>query len=486
MISLEKILKNIEYKTSLDVGNTLVNNIQSDSRLIEPGNAFVALNGTQINGHDYLEIALEKGASVVFINNNYPTKIKEAVYLENTNNSIGILASNFYGNPSQKMKVVGITGTNGKTTVTNILFNLFSNLTFHCGLISTIDIKIGNQSFQTNHTTPDAITLQKTFAQMVEEGVDYCFMEVSSHALDQGRTNGTNFNVAIFTNISHDHLDYHKSFKNYIYAKKKLFDSLPYDSFALVNKDDKNADIMLQTCKAGKFYFSLKKPSDFKGKIIQQDINGTELDINGTSAWYPLIGEYNASNLLAAYGTAFLCEEDPNEIITKLSATPPIKGRLETIYYEGITIAIDYAHTPDALENVLQTLQNIRTKNEELITVVGCGGNRDKTKRPIMGKIAAQNSTKVIFTNDNPRNENPQSILNEIREGVLPIDYKKTLCIENREEAIKTALMIAKAGDIILIAGKGHENYQQIGEEKIPFSDKAIVQEFINHQKNNR
>jgi UDP-N-acetylmuramoyl-L-alanyl-D-glutamate--2,6-diaminopimelate ligase len=462
-----------------------VNRIVVDSREVQTGDLFVAIRGSLSDGHLYIQSAIEKGASCIcseeiFSNPEGVTSIVTS----DTHEALGHLSSEFYDKPSTKLKLVGITGTNGKTTVATLLFNLFKQKGNKCGLISTVENLIDDQVIQSTHTTPDAVSLNSLMADMVDYGCTYCFMEVSSHAIHQKRIAGLHYDVAVFTNITHDHLDYHKTFSQYIGVKKSLFDRLDSTALALVNKDDKNGLVMTQNCKAAKYTYSLHSVSDFKARIIEHDFNGMLLKIDSKEAWFQLVGKFNAYNLLAAYGTAFLLGMSEEDIITSLSSLQSVSGRFEYTKTElGVIGVIDYAHTPDALKNVLETINAIRTSNEQLITVVGCGGNRDHDKRPIMAATACKLSSKVILTSDNPRNENPEAILADMQTGVKPQDFKKVLKITDREEAIKTALSLASSGDIILLAGKGHETYQDIKGVKHPFDDKKVFTETANKMK---
>jgi UDP-N-acetylmuramoyl-L-alanyl-D-glutamate--2,6-diaminopimelate ligase len=403
------------------------------------------------------------------------------VTVKNSAQALGIIAANFFGNPSHKLKLVGVTGTNGKTTVATLLYKLFNSLGHRTGLLSTVVNKIVDKEIPATHTTPDPIQLSELLTQMIQAKCTHCFIEVSSHAVDQERIAGLRFEGAIFTNITHDHLDYHKTFENYIKAKKKFFDELTADAFALVNADDKRGMVMLQNTKARKRSFGLKKMVDFKGKIITNSIEGLELEIGNKSVWFKLIGDFNAYNLLAVYGAAVVLGADSDEVLTHLSAMQGAAGRFELIRPGSkITAIVDYAHTPDALKNVLETIAHFRTGTEQVITVVGCGGNRDKTKRPLMASIACRFSDKVVITSDNPRDEDPMQIIREMQSGIGPSESRKTLVMADREEAIKTAVMLAKAKDIVLVAGKGHEAYQEIKGVKHPFDDKEVLERMLN------
>ncbi len=479
-------LKDIVYKVSLTstYGNmgVEVKGICFDSRQVQPGYLFIAVRGTQTDGHEFISKAVELGASGIVCEKLPDTIYEKATYVtvKNSAQSLGIIAANFFGNPSQKLKLVGVTGTNGKTTVATLLYTLFGSLGNRCGLISTVEYRIVDQELPSSHTTPDPIHLNALLSRMVEAGCSYAFMEVSSHAIDQDRIAGLHFIGGIFTNITHDHLDYHKTFENYIKAKKKFFDGLPAEAFALVNADDKRGMVMLQNTKAKKYSFGLKKMVDFKGKIISNTIEGLEVEMGNRSVWFKLIGDFNAYNLLAVYGTAMLLEQDSDQALTALSSLKGAVGRFELIAPGSrFTAIVDYAHTPDALKNVLETIQEVRSGNEKIITIVGCGGNRDKTKRPLMASIAARFSDKVVLTSDNPRDEDPMEIIREMQTGIGPSDARKTLIIADREEAIKTACMMANDKDIVLVAGKGHETYQEIKGVKYPFDDREVVGRMI-------
>ncbi|WP_291788335.1 UDP-N-acetylmuramoyl-L-alanyl-D-glutamate--2,6-diaminopimelate ligase [Cecembia sp.] len=481
-----KALKDILYKVSLTstIGDmeVEVKQLAFDSRMVEKGAAFVAIKGTQTDGHAYIDTALEKGASCIICEQLPAVLNKEVAYVEvaDSSRALGIMASNFYENPSEKLKLVAVTGTNGKTSTVTLLYQLFREMGYNVGLLSTVENKINDRVVPATHTTPDALAIQALLQEMLDEGCTHCFMEASSHAIVQERIAGLYLTGAVFTNISHDHLDYHGTFDAYIKAKKKLFDELPKDAFALVNADDKRGMVMLQNCRAVHQSFGLKYPADYKAKILSNTIEGLELDINNRQIWFRMIGEFNAYNLMAVFGSAVLLGEDEEEVLMQLSKVPGAQGRFDRISIHGITAIVDYAHTPDALENVLKTIKGVRTGGEQVITVVGCGGNRDRTKRPIMAKIATQFSDKVILTSDNPRDEEPTSIIREMEAGINPVDFKKTIAIEDRREAIKMAGMMANKGDIILIAGKGHETYQEIKGVKHPFDDRKVVKEMLN------
>ncbi|MEL7001320.1 MAG: UDP-N-acetylmuramoyl-L-alanyl-D-glutamate--2,6-diaminopimelate ligase [Bacteroidota bacterium] len=484
-------LKDILYKVSLisTSGNmeSGVSMVCFDSRKAEKGCLFVAVKGTQVDGHEFIDKAIEKGATSI-VCQNLPEKIIDGityVAVKDSAEALGIVASNFFQNPSANLKLVGITGTNGKTTVATLLFNLYRLLGYSTGLISTIDNRIDNAVIPSTHTTPDAIQLNELLAQMVASGCEYCFMEVSSHAIDQNRVKGVQFAGAVFTNISHDHLDYHKTFDAYIAAKKKLFDYLPSSAFALVNVDDKRGRVMMQNTKASKNTFAIKSVADFKSKVISNTLQGLEMEMDGKSIWFKLIGDFNAYNLQAVHAAAVLLGQDSDEALTQMSLLNGAPGRFDQVISDvNITAIVDYAHTPDALHNVLETIDELRTGNEQVITVVGCGGNRDKEKRPLMAAIACKLSNKVVLTSDNPRDEDPDQIIKDMQAGVSPVDYKKTVVIANREEAIKTACLLAKDSDIILVAGKGHEKYQEIKGVKHDFDDKEVLGRMLNQLAN--
>lgn len=459
---------------SLDM---LVSELIFDSRKAKEGTAFFAIKGSVVDGHNFIPNVIESGCKIIIAEEavNVPSDVTLLV-TDNSSKSLALMANRFYDEPSKKLKLVGVTGTNGKTTTTTLLFNLYTKLGFHCGLLSTVVNKIGNQNIPSTHTTPDPVSLNALLAEMVEDGCSHCFMEVSSHAVHQHRVTGLTFIGGVFTNITHDHLDYHKTFAEYIKVKKTFFDNLDENAFALTNVDDKNGLTMLQNTKAEKHCYSLKSPADFKAKVMENQFSGLVLSINGVELWTRLIGDFNAYNLLAVFGVSQLLGEDATEVMTVLSNLESVEGRFE--YFQsagGITAIVDYAHTPDALENVLKTIANIRTKNETVYTVVGCGGDRDKAKRPKMAAIACEMSDKVILTSDNPRSEDPQVILDEMMAGVEGQHFKKTLSILDREQAIKTAVAMAEKGDIILIAGKGHEKYQEIKGVKHDFDDMQIT-----------
>lgn len=482
MKTVKKLIQKIANAKVFGNENVSVLHLTYDSRNVGEGSMFFAVKGTQVDGHNFIDDVISKGVAAI-VCEVLPTKIDKSVTYIKVNNSteaMAFIAAEFYDHPSQKLKIIAVTGTNGKTTVATLLFRLFRSFGHHVGLLSTVQNQIDESVIPATHTTPDSIKINELLEDMVERGCEYCFMEASSHAIDQNRVKGLHFEGIIFTNITHDHLDYHKTFDNYIKAKKKLFDEANEDAFALINKDDRNGMVMMQNTKATRYTYSLKAMADFKGKIIESDFNGMLLNINDDEAWYRLVGNFNAYNLLAVYGAAFLCGKSKLDIITHLSKIESVKGRFDYCRSaNGIIGIIDYAHTPDALKNILSTINEIRTGNEQLITIVGCGGNRDAAKRPVMADVASELSTRVIFTSDNPRNEDPEMILDEMQKGVKPINYKKTLRVSDRKEAIKNAVSIAQKGDIILLAGKGHEDYQDIKGMKYHFDDKEILTEMF-------
>ena len=481
------LLKDILYKVTIEkvIGNTsvAVTNLEFDSRNIGLNDVFVAVRGTQTDGHDFIKMATNKGAIAIICEVLPDMIINGITYVQvvDAQRALALMAANYYENPSEAIKLIGVTGTNGKTTVSSLLNNLFKAAGYEVGLLSTVRIMVGNEEHKATHTTPDSLTINKYLRDMVDAGVTYCFMEVSSHGIHQKRTEGLHFAGGIFTNLSHDHLDYHKDFAEYRDVKKKFFDQLPKTAFALVNTDDKNGPVMLQNTRAKKYTYALKSYADYKVQILENQFTGLLLKINNSELWVKLIGSFNAYNMLAIYATADLLGLETLEILQLMSTLESVDGRFQyRVSPTNITSIVDYAHTPDALQNVLETINSIRTGNEELITVVGCGGDRDTQKRPKMGQIAAALSTKVIFTNDNPRSEDPDTIIKQIEAGVSPEHYKKIISITDRKQAIKTACQLAKDGDIILVAGKGHETYQEIKGERFDFDDFKIVNEYIN------
>lgn len=480
--TVEQILNTVKTISVQGSLNREVTLLTYDSRNVTSSSVFFAVKGTQVDGHKFIGDVITKGVKVI-VCEVLPTELNaDITYVQvaNTSEAMALMAANFYNHPSKQLKLVAVTGTNGKTTVATLLFSLFRKFGNHVGLLSTVQNQINETVIPSTHTTPDSIRINELLGEMLAAGCEYCFMEASSHAIDQNRISGLHFAGTIFTNITHDHLDYHVTFDNYIKAKKKLFDDVNDDAFALTNKDDRNGMVMLQNTHASKYSYSLKSMADFKGKIIEADFDGMLINVNGDEAWFRLVGEFNAYNLLAVYGAAFLLGKDKQEIITHLSSLHSVNGRFDFMKSEsGIVAIVDYAHTPDALKNILSTINGIRTNNEQLITVVGCGGNRDAAKRPVMADVATKMSNKVIFTSDNPRNEDPEVILDEMQKGVDPLHYKKTLRISNRKEAIKAAVSMAQKGDIILVAGKGHETYQEIQGVKHHFDDKEVLKEMF-------
>ncbi len=483
-----KILKDILYGISLQslTGDRecKVSGVAFDSREVKKNTLFVAIKGLTVDGHDFIDEAIAKGAKAI-VCEYLPEKADGQITFIQTANSaeaLGIIASNFHDRPSEKLKLIGITGTNGKTTSATLLFELFTHLGYQAGLLSTVENRIGKKVLDAAYTTPDALQLNELLADMVSEGCTHCFMEVSSHALVQHRVAGVHFTGGVFTNISHDHLDYHKTFDEYIAAKKILFDSLSSESFALVNVDDKRGGVMLQNTKAEKFKMGIKSMADFRIRIIHNTLQGLELNFSGVDVWFKLIGEFNAYNLMTAYAVAILLDEDKEDILSGLSVSSGVSGRFEKVENSSNVLAIvDYAHTPDALENVLLTIDKLRTKNELLVTVVGCGGDRDKDKRPEMAKIAASLSNKVILTSDNPRSENPHQILEDMKVGIPKTFERNVMVIEDRKEAIRTACNLANDQDIILVAGKGHETYQEVKGKRHHFDDREVLSEILNN-----
>ncbi len=481
-----KLLKDILYKVRIEqvVGstNTAIEAITFDSRKVVAFTAFVATRGTQVDGHTFIAKAIESGASAI-ICEELPAELKDGVTyvrVENAAVALGVIAANFHDHPSKKLKLVGITGTNGKTSTATLLFRLFRSLGYKCGLISTVEMRIGQRTIPSTHTTPDAVSLNEILAEMVVEKVTHCFMEVSSHSVVQERIAGLQFVGAVFMNITHDHLDYHGTFAEYIKAKKRFFDQLPATAFALVNADDPNSAVMLQNTKASKHSFAVKNMADHKARIVENQLTGLHLNIDGHDMYSRLIGEFNASNLLAVYTVAALMNEPAMNVLTALSDLQPPRGRFQIVRSNsGIVGIVDYAHTPDALKNVLATINEVCSENEQVITVVGCGGDRDRTKRPVMARIATELSSHVVLTSDNPRSEDPMAILNEMRTGVQITDQSRVWVNADRREAIRQAVGMAKPGDVVLLAGKGHETYQEINGVKHPFDDVAVLQETL-------
>ena len=482
MKNLQNILQDVAIIKSYGKMDMDVNNIQFDSRKVQKNDVFVAQRGLLFDGHLFIEKAIQNGAKAVVYQDEtiqIPKNIT-GVLVNDTNDALAKMASNYYNNPSAKLNLIGITGTNGKTTIATLLHDLFSKAGFKTGLLSTVVVQIANEAFEATHTTPDSLTINKYLAKMVEKGVTHCFMEVSSHGIQQKRTEGLHFRGGVFTNLTHDHLDYHKTFAAYRDTKKKFFDNLPKSAFALVNIDDKNGAVTLQNTKAKKYTYALKTLADFKTKIIENSLQGMLLRINNKEIWTKLIGYFNAYNVTAIYGVATLLGFDKDETLRLISELNSVNGRFEyVISTEGIVAIVDYAHTPDALKNVLETIDTIKDKSAQIITVIGCGGDRDKAKRPKMATIATQLSTQSVFTSDNPRTENSETIIEEMELGVTPENQDKYLAITNRKQAIKTAVKLAKKGDIILIAGKGHEDYQEINGVKHHFDDMEIVKELF-------
>jgi UDP-N-acetylmuramoyl-L-alanyl-D-glutamate--2,6-diaminopimelate ligase len=480
------ILKEILYKVAIEVvhGSTdiEVNNIHFDSRKIESNDAFVAIRGAVSNGHDFIDKAISLGASAIICDVLPENLIEKITYIKvkDTNTALAYLATNFYDNPSQKIQLVGVTGTNGKTTIASLLYQLFKKAGYKVGLLSTVKIMVDDVEHKATHTTPDSLTINYFLNEMIQAGCEYCFMEVSSHGIHQKRTEGLHFVGGVFTNLSHDHLDYHPTFAEYRDVKKSFFDNLPKTAFVISNIDDKNGAVMMQNTKAKKCTYALKTYADYKAVIIENQLSGLLLKINEQEVWVRLIGSFNAYNLLAIYGVAVELGIEKLEVLRLLSELESVSGRFQFIVSkEKITAIVDYAHTPDALENVLSTINDIRTKNEQLITIVGCGGDRDKTKRPIMANIASEMSNKAILTSDNPRTENPETIIAEMEAGITSINFKKFMSITDRKQAIKTACQLAQPNDIILIAGKGHETYQEVNGIRHDFDDMQIVKEML-------
>ncbi|GAA0523837.1 UDP-N-acetylmuramoyl-L-alanyl-D-glutamate--2,6-diaminopimelate ligase [Chitinophaga japonensis] len=481
------VLRNILYGVSLQAvhGNNdiSVNELRIDSRAVRPSDAFIAVKGVHADGHAFIDKAIEQGAAAV-ICETLPAERRENVcYVQvaDSTAACGIMADTFYGHPSRQLQLVGVTGTNGKTTIATLLFRLFTTLGYHCGLLSTVQNQVGDTVIPATHTTPDAISLHALLARMVEAGCQYAFMEVSSHAVHQQRIAGLQFAGGIFSNITHDHLDYHKTFDEYIRVKKAFFDGLPNTAFALTNLDDKRGNVMLQNTKARKATYSLRAMADFKGKILENNLTGLIMQVGEQEVHFRLIGEFNAYNLLAVYGAAVLLDQDKHSVLQALSNLQGAEGRFDYLLSdrERVIGIVDYAHTPDALLNVLATIANLRKGNERVITVVGCGGDRDTAKRPVMAQVAAEHSDQVILTSDNPRSEDPDAIIREMEAGVPVHQKKKVLSITDRKAAIKTAISLANAEDIVLVAGKGHEKYQEIKGVKHAFDDKQVLQEMM-------
>ncbi len=483
MQTLKDILYGVSLRTLTGNRDEEVAGVAFDSRKVEKDFLFVAIKGLTVDGHDYIEKAVELGAKVI-VCEHLPELEDPKLTIVQTDNSaeaLGIIASNFFGRPSEKLKLVGITGTNGKTTCATLLYELFINLGYSVGLLSTVENKINDKILETSFTTPDALQLNQLLSEMIERGCTHCFMEVSSHALVQNRVAGIHFTGGVFTNISHDHLDYHKTFDEYIAAKKLLFDGLSSESFALTNTDDKRGAVMLQNTKAEKHRMAIKSMADFKVRMVHNTLQGLELNFDGVDVWFKLIGKFNAYNLLTVYAVALLLEEEKESVLSGLSMTRGASGRFQKVENDSNVLAIvDYAHTPDALENVLETIGDLRTKNELLVTVVGCGGDRDKSKRPKMAQIATSLSDKVILTSDNPRTEDPKAILEDMRAGIPKSKERNVMVIEDRKEAIRTACNLINENDILLVAGKGHETYQEVNGVRHHFDDREILNELLN------
>lgn len=484
-MKLKELLHAIPVKQLEGPLEVTVESICFDSRIVASNSLFVAVRGVHTDGHLYIEKAIGLGATVLVVEE-LPEQLNEAVtyaLVDDSSYVLGLLATNFYGDPSKALKLVGVTGTNGKTTVATLLFNLFDNLGYQVGLISTVENKIGDRIIPATHTTPDPIALNKLLREMVEEGCDYCFMEVSSHAVVQQRIAGLRFAGGIFTNITHDHLDFHGTFDNYIKAKKKFFDDLDRYAFALTNADDRNGSVMLQNTFAHKKTYGLKTMADFKAKVVESHFDGMLLHIDAHEVWVKLVGGFNAYNLLAVYGAAILLEQETVKVLTAMSEIAGAEGRFETVRSQsGIVGIVDYAHTPDAVENVLETIRDLRAAGQQIITVLGCGGDRDKTKRPEMAAVAVKLSDKVIITSDNPRTEDPLAIIKDMEAGVDSRDRKNVFTIAERKEAIRAACHLAQPGDIVLVAGKGHEKYQEIQGVRHHFDDREILEETFNEQ----
>lgn len=485
MKTILEIFRAIDFQLIQGDLNLPIDQLAFDSRKVGLNSMFFALKGSQQDGHDYISSVLESGCKVLVLTNAQPLiSGVTQLLVKDAHDALALAARNFYDNPSAKLRLIGVTGTNGKTTTATLLHDLFTDLTFPSGLISTVVNKIEKEELTATHTTPNPIELNKLLAEMVNRGCTYCFMEVSSHAIHQKRTYGLSFYGGVFTNITHDHLDYHGTFAEYIRVKKLFFDGLSVDAFALSNQDDKNGAVMLQNTKSSKHFFALKSMAEFKGKIIQNDFDGLLISINNVEVLTQLIGEFNASNLLAVFAVAKLCGLDELAILTSLSKLTAVEGRFQYLTSStGITTVVDYAHTPDALKNVLETIQTLRKNQSKIISIVGCGGDRDRTKRPKMAKIAVDKSDHVILTSDNPRTEDPSAILDEMRLGLNDLESISTLTIPDRKQAIQTAIVIAQPNDIILIAGKGHEKYQEIMGVRYEFDDFKTAIELFNQMK---
>lgn len=484
-MELRNLIIALNASLLLGADNVNITNIQSDSRRVEKGSLFVAVRGTVVDGHAYIESAIEKGASAI-VCEEIPVDMEGKcvfVVVKDSSEALGILISRWYGDPSRKLTLVGVTGTNGKTTIATLLYEMFREMGHKVGLLSTVCNYIDGEAIPTDHTTPDPLTLHSLMARMVEAGCEYAFMEVSSHSIDQRRISGLSFNGGIFTNLTRDHLDYHKTVENYLKAKKRFFDDLPSDSFALTNVDDKSGLVMLQNTKAKKLTYSLRTLADFKGKILESHFEGTDMLIDGREILVPFVGRFNAYNVLAVYGAAVALGKKPEDVLLILSKLRSVSGRFEAIHSPlGYTAIVDYAHTPDALTNVLNAIYEVLEGKGRIITVVGAGGNRDKGKRPLMAKEAIKLSDQLVLTSDNPRFEDPEEIIKEMLAGLTKAEQERTLCITDRTQAIKTAIMLAKKGDVILVAGKGHEDYQEIQGVKHHFDDREKLKEIFSTQ----
>lgn len=482
-VQLHELLYKVRIRSVAGDTGIAIRGVQTDSRRVEPGMLFVAVRGTQSDGHDYIGQAIRQGAVAVLAEKMPAGRQEGIVYVEAENSAAaaGRVAHNFYGRPSERLKLVGVTGTNGKTTIATLLYKLFTRLGYRCGLISTVENRLGEEVLTATHTTPDPVALNQLLNRMTEAGCTHVFMETSSHALDQHRVEGLQYTGAIFSNISHDHLDYHKTFDAYIRAKKSFFDGLPASAFAITNADDKRGSVMVQNTAARVYYYSLRTAADFKGRILDNALTGLQMTVNEVEVHFRLMGEFNAYNLLAVYGAAVCLGEDRQEVLTALSLLTGAEGRFDCLVSprEKVMVIVDYAHTPDALLNVLATIRQLRKGQGQVITVVGCGGDRDRTKRPLMAAAACEHSDRVLFTSDNPRTEDPQAILRDMEEGLAPAYRRKYLSIADRREAIKAALVMAGPEDIVLVAGKGHEKYQEISGVRYPFDDKEEVNRFF-------
>ena len=482
-MTLQEILYKVRIRSVQGKLDIQVRDLQTDSRKVEPGTVFIAVRGTQVDGHQFIESASDRSSAAI-VCERMPEKLRDGItyiQVEDSAAASGLLAHNFFGQPSEKLKLVGVTGTNGKTTIATLLYKLFTSLGYTCGMLSTVQNIIGDRSLPATHTTPDPVSLNQILHEMVEAGCTHVFMETSSHAIHQHRIEGLYFSGGIFSNITHDHLDYHKTFDEYIRVKKLFFDGLSSSAFALTNADDKRGEVMLQNTAALKYTYSLKTVADYKGKILENNLTGLVMLVNDQEVHFRLIGEFNAYNLLAVFGAALCLGEEKSEVLRNLSVLSGAEGRFDYMISprEKIMGIVDYAHTPDALENVLSTLRKLRKNDERIITVVGCGGDRDKTKRPIMGDVACQLSDKVVFTSDNPRSEEAGDILKDMEAGLNSAARRKFISIDDRKEAIKTAVSLSQPSDIVLVAGKGHEKYQEIKGVKYPFDDKAVLKEIF-------